>query len=95
MTPRRRLTEDPKEFRADTFADFILTPIIDLRRAFPIRGQTPEAAMPAMISSSVLATQRPHPPLAPREHAIARPHHRFAAHPSQGAAYGRPRRGEP
>lgn len=41
--------EDPKEFLADTFAGFILMPIIGLRRAFSIRGWTPEAATPAQI----------------------------------------------
>src|SRR5262249_42244789 len=41
--------EDPKEFLADTFAGFILMPIIGLRRAFSVRGWTPETAMPAQI----------------------------------------------
>jgi Zn-dependent peptidase ImmA (M78 family) len=41
--------EDPKEFLADTFAGFILMPIIGLRRAFSIRGWTPETATPAQI----------------------------------------------
>ena len=36
--------EDPKEFLADTFAGFILMPIIGLRRAFSVRGWTPETA---------------------------------------------------
>lgn len=41
--------EDPKEFLADTFAGFILMPIIGLRRAFSIRGWTTESATPAQI----------------------------------------------
>ena len=41
--------EDPKEFLADTFAGFILMPIIGLRRAFAVRGWTSETAMPAQI----------------------------------------------
>lgn len=41
--------EDPKEFLADTFAGFILMPIIGVRRAFSIRGWTPETATPAQI----------------------------------------------
>jgi Zn-dependent peptidase ImmA (M78 family) len=41
--------EDPKEFLADTFAGFILMPIIGLRRAFAIRGWTPETATPAQM----------------------------------------------
>lgn len=41
--------EDPKEFLADTFAGFILMPIIGLRRAFSIRGWAPETATPAQI----------------------------------------------
>jgi Zn-dependent peptidase ImmA (M78 family) len=41
--------EDPKEFLADTFAGFTLMPIIGLRRAFSIRGWTPETATPAQI----------------------------------------------
>ena len=41
--------EDPKEFLADTFAGFILMPIIGLRRAFSIRGWSPETATPAQI----------------------------------------------
>ena len=36
--------KDPKEFLADTFAGFILMPIIGLRRAFAIRGWAPETA---------------------------------------------------
>jgi Zn-dependent peptidase ImmA (M78 family) len=42
-------SEDPKEFLADTFAGFILMPIIGLRRAFSVRGWTPETATPAQI----------------------------------------------
>jgi hypothetical protein len=38
-----------KEFLADTFAGFILMPIIGLRRAFAARGWTPETATPAQI----------------------------------------------
>ena len=41
--------EDPKEFLADTFAGFILMPIIGLRRAFSVRGWLPETATPAQI----------------------------------------------
>lgn len=41
--------EDAKEFLADTFAGFILMPIIGLRRAFSVRGWTPETATPAQI----------------------------------------------
>jgi Zn-dependent peptidase ImmA (M78 family) len=41
--------EDPKEFLADTFAGFILMPIIGLRRAFSIRNWIPETATPAQI----------------------------------------------
>lgn len=41
--------EDPKEFLADTFAGFILMPIIGLRRAFSIRGWNPETATPAQM----------------------------------------------
>jgi hypothetical protein len=40
--------EDPKEFLADTFAGFILMPIIGLRRAFSVRGLTPETATPEL-----------------------------------------------
>ena len=36
--------EDPKEFLADTFAGFMLMPIMGLRRSFAIRGWTPETA---------------------------------------------------
>src|SRR6202043_3855502 len=41
--------EDPKEFLADTFAGFMLMPTIGLRRAFSVRGWTPETATPAQI----------------------------------------------
>lgn len=41
--------EDPKEFLADTFAGFILMPIIGLRRAFSVRGWKPETATPAQL----------------------------------------------
>lgn len=41
--------EDPKEFLADTFAGFILMPIIGLRRAFSVRGWKPETATAAQI----------------------------------------------
>ena len=41
--------EDPNEFLADTFAGFILMPIIGLRRAFSVRRCTPETAKPAQI----------------------------------------------
>lgn len=41
--------EDPKEFTADIFAGFTLMPIIGLRRAFAIRGWTPETATPAQM----------------------------------------------
>ena len=46
---KARPWEDPKEFLADTFAGFILMPIIGLRRAFAVRRWTPEAATPAQI----------------------------------------------
>lgn len=39
--------EDPKEFLADTFAGFILMPIIGLRHAFVARGWRPETATAA------------------------------------------------
>ena len=39
--------QDPKEFLADAFAGFVLMPIIGLRRAFSVRGWTPETATPA------------------------------------------------
>jgi Zn-dependent peptidase ImmA (M78 family) len=42
-------SEDPKEFLADTFAGFILMPIIGLRRAFSVRRWAPETATPAQI----------------------------------------------
>ena len=41
--------EDPKEFLADSFAGFILMPIIGLRRAFAVRGWTPETATPMQL----------------------------------------------
>lgn len=41
--------EDPKEFLADTFAGFVLMPIIGLRRAFAVRGWAPETATAARI----------------------------------------------
>lgn len=41
--------EDPKEFLADTFAGFILMPIIGLRRAFSVRSWTPETATPMQM----------------------------------------------
>jgi len=41
--------EDPKEFLADTFAGFILMPIIGLRRAFSVRGWNPETATPEQM----------------------------------------------
>jgi Zn-dependent peptidase ImmA (M78 family) len=41
--------EDPKEFLADSFAGFILMPIIGLRRAFSIRGWAPAKATPVQI----------------------------------------------
>ena len=41
--------EDPKEFLADTFAGFILMPIMGLHRAFATRGWTPETATKAQI----------------------------------------------
>jgi predicted Na+-dependent transporter len=40
--------EDPKEFLADTFAGFILMPIIGLRRVFSVRSWNPETATPAL-----------------------------------------------
>lgn len=41
--------EDPKEFLADSFSGFILMPIIGLRRAFSVRGLTPETATPPQM----------------------------------------------
>ena len=41
--------EDPKEFLADTFAGFILMPIIGLRRAFSVRGWVAEKATSLQI----------------------------------------------
>jgi Zn-dependent peptidase ImmA (M78 family) len=41
--------EDPKEFLADTFAGYILMPIIGIKRAFAQRGWTPEAASPIQL----------------------------------------------
>jgi Zn-dependent peptidase ImmA (M78 family) len=41
--------EDPKEFLADTFAGFILMPIMGLRRAFAARSWTPETATPVQL----------------------------------------------
>ena len=41
--------EDTKEFLADAFAGCILMPIIGLRRAFAVRGWTPETATPVQI----------------------------------------------
>jgi len=41
--------EDPKEFLAETFAGFLLMPLIGLRRAFSAREWTPETATPAQI----------------------------------------------
>ena len=46
---KARPWEDPKEFIADTFAGFILMPIIGLRRAFSIRGWNPETVTPAQV----------------------------------------------
>ena len=36
--------EEPKEFLADVFAGFVLMPTVGLRRAFAVRGWTPETA---------------------------------------------------
>ena len=41
--------EDPKEFLADAFAGFILMPTLGLRRAFSVRGWTPEAVTSSQI----------------------------------------------
>ncbi len=41
--------EDPKEFLADTFAGFVLMPIMGLRRAFAARSWTPETATAAQM----------------------------------------------
>ena len=41
--------EDAKEFLADTFAGFMLMPIIGLRRAFAARGWTPKSATPMQL----------------------------------------------
>ena len=41
--------DDPKEFLADTFAGFVMMPIIGLRRAFNVRGWEPDVASPAQM----------------------------------------------
>lgn len=41
--------ENPKEFLADTFAGFILMPVIGLRRAFSVRSWRPETATAVQI----------------------------------------------
>ncbi|MGH9808928.1 MAG: ImmA/IrrE family metallo-endopeptidase, partial [Terriglobia bacterium] len=41
--------DEPKEFLADTFAGFLLMPIVGLRRAFAVRGWVPETATPAQM----------------------------------------------
>ena len=41
--------EDPKEFLADAFAGFTLMPIMGLRRAFAVRGWTPQTATAAQM----------------------------------------------
>jgi len=41
--------EDPKEFLADTFAGFVLMPVLGLRRAFTARGWKPDSATPAQL----------------------------------------------
>ena len=41
--------EDPKEFLADTFAGFVLMPIMGLRRAFGKRDWTPDTATAAQM----------------------------------------------
>jgi Zn-dependent peptidase ImmA (M78 family) len=41
--------DDPNEFLVDTFAGFIVMPIIGLRRAFTVRGLSPETATPAQL----------------------------------------------
>ena len=46
---KARPWEDPKEFLADTFAGFILMPIIGLRRAFSVRGWRSETATSSQI----------------------------------------------
>jgi Zn-dependent peptidase ImmA (M78 family) len=46
---RKNPWEDPKEFLADTFAGFILMPIMGLRRAFAARAWTPETATAAQM----------------------------------------------
>lgn len=46
---KARPWQDPKEFLADTFAGFILMPIIGLRRAFSTRGWNPETATPVQF----------------------------------------------
>jgi Zn-dependent peptidase ImmA (M78 family) len=46
---RERTWEDPKEFLAETFAGFTLMPIVGLRRAFALRGWTPETATAAQM----------------------------------------------
>ena len=68
--------EDPKEFLADTFAGFILMPIIGLRRAFAVRGWTPETATPAQMFTiacefGVGYAHAPYPSLGRREHDLS------------------------
>ena len=87
---------DPKEFLADTFAGFILMPIIGLRRAFSIRGWTPETATPAADLHHRLRVRRrlrdaSNPPLGWREHVVARSRRRPTAGEAEGPAHGHPR----
>lgn len=41
--------EDPKEFLADSFAGFVLMPILGIRQAFAKRGWKPDSATPLQV----------------------------------------------
>ena len=86
--------EDPKEFLADTFAGFILMPIIGLRRAFSVRGWSPQTATPAQVFAISCefggvgyATLLTH--LSAGVHMLSRgPRLRYAAGHAQGPPHG-------
>ena len=70
--------EDPKEFLADTFAGFTLMPIMGLRRAFAVRGWTPETATAAQMFTiacdfGVGYAHAPDASVGRREYDLARP----------------------
>jgi Zn-dependent peptidase ImmA (M78 family) len=89
---KSRPWEDPKELLADTFAGFILMPIIGLRRAFSVRRWAPVTAMPAQIFTIACefgsATRRSSLTSRGREHPIARRRCRPATCHAQGPAHG-------